>query len=262
MFGPDSMAWVVNGDFPAMLIGGLSSLMLQALHPLAMAGVYDHSAFREDPLGRFRRTVRFIAATTYGGTEMAEQSIAMVRTIHERISGTAPDGRPYSATDPALLTWVHTAEVYSFLRGSVVFAPREFSLEEQDEYLAEMSVIAERLGAEDVPKSVDEVMSYFADVRHELTYSYQAKEAIDVLLQIQPPTPILKPAMKLLFGVAEDQLPKWAREIMGLPRQRPAAALARRRAYQSLGALMRASLSTTAPIQASKRLGSAAANAA
>ncbi|MEN0107769.1 MAG: oxygenase MpaB family protein, partial [Pseudomonas sp.] len=113
LFGPDAVCWRVHGDFTSMMIGGISALLLQALHPLALAGVWDHSNFREDLLGRLRRTGQFISGTTYGNTRDANWLIDKVRSIHLQITGTAKDGRPYAASDPALLTWVHVAEVGS-----------------------------------------------------------------------------------------------------------------------------------------------------
>ncbi len=88
-----------------MLCGGISALLLQMLHPLALAGVWDHSRFREDILGRLRRTSQFISATTFATTPDAERLIAKVQGIHQRIAGVDKDGTPYQASDPALLTW-------------------------------------------------------------------------------------------------------------------------------------------------------------
>jgi uncharacterized protein (DUF2236 family) len=122
LFGPDSVAWRVHAD-RSMLVGGVRALFLQVLHPLAMAGVAQRSAYREDPLGRLSRTGRFIAATTYGSTAEAEASIAVVRTVHEHVRGTTSDGRPYAATDPALLAWVHNVEVESFLEAYRRYGP-------------------------------------------------------------------------------------------------------------------------------------------
>ena len=113
-FGPESMTWRVHAD-RSMLVGGLRALYLQVLHPLAMAGVAEHSDYREDPLGRLARTGRFVAATTYGTRAEAERAVAMVRAIHDRVRGVASDGRSYDANDPVLLAWVHNVEVESFL---------------------------------------------------------------------------------------------------------------------------------------------------
>lgn len=114
LFGPDAACWKVHGDFSSMMIGGIGALLLQMLHPLALAGVWDHSNFRDDLLGRLRRTGQFISATTYGPLADAERLIERVRRIHESVIGQLPDGTPYSASDPDLLTWVHVAEVSSF----------------------------------------------------------------------------------------------------------------------------------------------------
>ncbi|MGA3249986.1 MAG: oxygenase MpaB family protein, partial [Paraburkholderia sp.] len=115
LFGPEAVCWKVHADFTSMMTGGISALLLQALHPLALAGVWDHSSFRTDILGRLRRTATFIAGTTYGNRRDALALIERVKQIHLGVAGTAPGGRPYQASDPALLTWVHVAEVSSFL---------------------------------------------------------------------------------------------------------------------------------------------------
>lgn len=137
LFGPGSAAWVVHGDFTAMMAGGVAALLLQMLHPGALAGVWDHSNFRADMLGRLRRTAQFISATTYGSTETAERMIARVRRIHDSVAGTLPDGTPYSANDPELLTFVHVAEVASFVAAHRRYRDPDYPAAEQDRYLAE-----------------------------------------------------------------------------------------------------------------------------
>jgi len=112
LFGPDSVTWRIHADFPGMLAGGLSSLMLQALHPRVLAGVYDHSNFRHDLVGRLRRTTAFVAGTTYAATDQARHLIERVRRIHQQVRGTTADGLAYAADDPDLLTWVHVSEAY------------------------------------------------------------------------------------------------------------------------------------------------------
>ena len=168
LFGPDSVSWQVHSDFTSMLIGGISALLLQALHPLALAGVWDRSNFRQDLLGRLRRTGQFISGTTYGSRADADWLIDKVKTIHLKVTGTAPDGRTYAASDPALLTWVHVAEVYSFLQAHLRYRNPQLSEADQDRYYAEIALIAERLGATQVPRSRAEVAAYLAAVRPEL----------------------------------------------------------------------------------------------
>ena len=122
LFGPDSITWRVHGH-RSMLVGGLRALLVQALHPLAMAGVAEHSSYRTDPLGRLARTGRFVATTTYGTTDAAERAIAGVQAVHGRVRGVALDGRRYDASDPALLSWVHNVEVESFLTAYRTYGP-------------------------------------------------------------------------------------------------------------------------------------------
>ncbi|HUH06770.1 MAG TPA: oxygenase MpaB family protein, partial [Egibacteraceae bacterium] len=115
LFGPASVSWRIHGD-PAMALGGLRALMLQALHPLAMAGVVQHSQYRDDPWGRLARTGEYMAAITYGTTSEALDAAARIRAVHERIAGNEPEsGVAYRADDPDLLLWVHCAGTDSFL---------------------------------------------------------------------------------------------------------------------------------------------------
>ena len=122
LFSRDSVAWRVNGDVTSMMVGGVTALLLQMLHPAVLAGVWDHSNFRTDMLGRLRRTARFIAVTGYADREEALAAIAQVRAVHDRIGGTLPDGTPFSANDPELLAWVHVSEMVSFLDAWIRYA--------------------------------------------------------------------------------------------------------------------------------------------
>src|SRR6202167_2144938 len=115
LFGPASVAWRVSTDL-ASPVAGLRSLLMQALHPLAMAGVDQHSGWRRDPAGRLAATTAYLATVTFGERAVARQAAARVRRIHERVRGTdAVTGRQYAADDPALLLWVHAAQVDSVL---------------------------------------------------------------------------------------------------------------------------------------------------
>ncbi len=154
LFGPGSVSWRVHADFSSMMIGGTAALLVQMLHPGALAGVWDHSDFRRDMLGRLKRTAQFVTVTTYGSTAAAEALIARVARIHTHVTGTLPDGTPYRADDPALLTWIHVAEVDSFLRAYLRYRDASLSAAEQDRYLADTAVVAEKLGAVEVPPPV------------------------------------------------------------------------------------------------------------
>ncbi|MEI6743261.1 MAG: oxygenase MpaB family protein, partial [bacterium] len=113
-FTPDRPIYRVHGD-ASMFIGGLRAVLFQSLHPLAMAGVAIHSDYKADPWGRLQRTADFLASTSFGNAEVAQAAVNRVLAVHERVTGVASDGRPYSANDPHLLLWVHVAEVDSFL---------------------------------------------------------------------------------------------------------------------------------------------------
>ena len=217
LFGPESVTWYVHGD-ASMIVGGVAALMLQALHPLAMAGVAEHSNFKEDPLGRLSRTSSFVTATTYGSTEVAESLIAAVREVHTRVHGVAPDGRPYSAEDPALLRWVHVAEVASFLRAHRRYHPRPVRGDDLDRYFDETAVVAERLGAPDVPRSRAEVSEYLRAVRSELVAGDQALDTMRFLQRPFGPNPLVKAGSQVVVQAAQDLLPPWARELYGLRR--------------------------------------------
>lgn len=223
LFGPDSVCWKVHGDFTSMLIGGISALLLQALHPLALAGVWDHSNFRQDLLGRLRRTGQFISGTTFGSHADAQRLIERVRTIHLQVTGHAPDGRPYAASDPDLLTWVHVAEVSSFLKAHLRYLNPELPGSEQDRYYAEVARIAEALGARDVPRSRNEVANYFQTLRPQLQCDERSQEVLRILLNAPAPSALAKPFGALMMQAGIELLPDWASEQFRLqqgPRQR------------------------------------------
>ncbi len=183
LFGPESVTWRVVGH-QASLVGGLRSLIIQSLHPLAMAGVADFSDYRRRPLHRLQRTAAYVAATTFGTTTQAREAAQRVRRIHKHVRGVDPvTGREYSADDPDTQVWVHTVEMHSFLAAYRAFAG-PVSDEEADRYFAENVQVAELLGTppELVPASAAEVRDYFARVRPELRMSPAARDAIHFVL--------------------------------------------------------------------------------
>ncbi|HEX8803273.1 MAG TPA: oxygenase MpaB family protein, partial [Acidimicrobiales bacterium] len=217
-FGPGSVTWRVHGD-PSMLVGGVSALLLQTLHPLAMAGVADHSNYRDDPLGRLARTSSFVVGTTYGSTEVAEHLVAVVKAVHRRVRGTAPDGRPYSADDPDLVTWVHATEVSGFLRAHQRFVPFPVRGEAADRYLHEMAVVAERLGATSVPRSRVALHAYFGAMRPGLEAGELARDAARFITTPVGPAagnPLLSAAHQVVIQAGVGLLPGWARDMLGL----------------------------------------------
>ncbi len=217
LFGPKSIAWRVHGDVTSMMVGGISSLLLQMLHPAVLAGVWDHSNFREDLHGRLRRTARFIALTTYGGPEEAQAVIARVRRIHGQVGGTLPDGTSYHANDPALLAWVHVTETTSFLNAWRRYVEPRMPGAEQDRYFAEMAQVAEGLGAAPVPRDRAGALRLMAAYRPQLRSDARTREVRQFLLRPASDQPLAAPLQVLGNQAGIDLLPEWARRMHGLP---------------------------------------------
>ncbi len=214
-FAKGDPIWRVHLD-ASMFVGGLTALLLQSLHPQAMAGVAGHSGYKSDPWGRLQRTSHYIAMTTYGTIPDAEAAIAAVRAVHERVRGRDDRGVPYRASDPHLLAWVHLAEADSFLRAHQEFGAAPLSQTEADTYVAQAGVPAALLGVLDPPSSVAELEARLARYRHELRASPAAREAARFLLY-EPPLPLLaRPGYGTLAAGAVSLLPEWAREELQL----------------------------------------------
>jgi uncharacterized protein (DUF2236 family) len=215
-FADDRPIRAVHGD-ASMFVGGIRALLLQSLHPLAMAGVAAHSRFKEDPWGRLQSTSHFLAVTTFGTASDADAAVARVRRIHERVRGTAPDGRPYSASDPRLLRWVHVAEVDSFLEAHRAYGAEPLSDADYDAYVGDAARIAEALGVPDPPRSVRELADVVEDYRPELAGTAEARSAARFLL-LRTPVPLpARPPVALLGAAAVGLLPLWARWQLRLP---------------------------------------------
>ena len=220
LFAPDSVAWQVHGDVVTMLIGGVDSLMLQMLHPAVLAGVWDHSDFRNDMMARLRSTAKFIARTTYDHADAAHEIIARVRRIHDHIEGVLPDGTPYRANDPHLLAWVHVAEAVSFLDAWIAFGEPTMSRADQDRYFCEMAVIGRALGAEPVPETRAEAEALIQAMQRELKTDARSHEVCGLVLSQTVGPPIAAVPSKVLMQAAVDLLPGWARQMHGLDASR------------------------------------------
>jgi len=216
-FAEDRPIRRVQGD-SSMFVGGIRALLLQSLHPLAMAAVAQHSDYRGDPWGRLQRTSYFLAVTTFGRTEDAMAAIARVRAVHARVTGTAPDGRPYAAADPHLLTWVHIAEVDSFLRAHSRFGTEPLDQAGRDGYVADMARIGAELGVPDPPRTEAELAMRIDRYRPELAVTPEARDAARFLL-FNPPLPaVARAPYGVLAAAAVSLLPGWARRPLRLPR--------------------------------------------
>ena len=210
-FPPGSPIRRVHGD-ASTFVGGLRALLLQSLHPLAMAGVAGHSGYRGDPWGRLARTSTFLAFTTFATADDAQEMIDRVRAVHDRVRGTAPDGRPYRASDPHLLSWVHLAEADSFLSAYQRYGDRPITAAEADEYVAQSGRVALALGATDVPHTTAELAEHLERYRPELEAGPAALDTARFLLREPPlPWPARGPYALLAAG-AVALLPAWARD--------------------------------------------------
>ena len=215
-FGPDSVTWRLVADTSG-LVAGLRSLLVQALHPLAMAGVDQHSDWRADPVSRFASTLKFVTIRTYGDRATADRAAAIVRKIHERVRGTDTiTGKPYAAEDPDLLLWVHAIEVDSTLRTAIMLGS-DVTDDDADRYVAEMTAAAELIGMPMglAPSSVAELDAYLAEVRPELRVTPAAEQAAAYLLHPAG----LDEGVEELWAEVKDavlgSLPDWAEDLYG-----------------------------------------------
>jgi uncharacterized protein (DUF2236 family) len=209
-YGPGSAVWQVHGSL-ASLVGGVRALLLQACHPLALAGVEDHSDYREAPLARLQRTSRFVTTTTFGTTAQADAAAARVRRVHTVVTGTAPDGRHYDASDPHLLTWVHVALVDSMLAASAAYDPGPV---DADRYVREVGRMATSLGAVEVPVGAAGLREQLQRFRPELTAAPTTHE-VARFLQAPPLPRGVGPVYTIIARAAIDLLPGWAHPILG-----------------------------------------------
>lgn len=215
LFGPRSVTWDVHSD-PASLLGGMRALLVQALNPLAMAGVDQHSDYRADPWGRLKRTALFVSTATYGTTEEATRLGAQIQAIHTRVHGVDPvTGRPYRADDPELLAWVHNVLVNSLLTAKQRYGGGLCEAD-ADRYVAEMVRMAELVGtpAELCPTSVAALRVYFRSV--ELVSSPVSRAAARTVLA-PPLPPKFRPLWAVLDAAVVGLLPAQARRLYGLP---------------------------------------------
>jgi uncharacterized protein (DUF2236 family) len=257
LFGPASVAWQVSADL-APPVAGLRALLMQALHPLAMAGVDQHSGWRRDPAGRLAATSAYLATITFGERAAAAAAAARVRRVHDHVRGVdAVTGRAYAAGDPALLLWVHAALVQSSLAAGQAFGTA-LSADDCDRYVAEMMVAAELVGVPRllIPASVAELDRYVASVRPELRCTPAARESMAYLLDPPGLDQELAGFWQDVRDGAIAVLPEWAREMYGYaaPQPPPLAPGRRTEIQQSLGVLDALFLSEPGVLEARQRI--------
>ena len=248
------MTWRVSGDLAAP-VAGLRSLLMQALHPLAMAGVDQHSGWRRDPVGRLAATSAFLATVIFGERAAAEHAAARVRRIHDHVRGVnAVTGRPYAAGDPALLLWVHVTLVQSSLAAGQAFGT-PVPAADSDRYVAEMVAAAELVGVPRalVPATVADLERYVASVRPGLSCTPAASESMAYLLD----PPGLDDEVAGFWHDVRDaaiaMLPDWAREMYGYHAP-PLSPGRRMEIRQSLGVLDAMFLGEPGVLEARQRI--------
>ncbi len=219
LFGPTSVTWPVIGD-AAAFIGGIRALLVQAAHPEVVAGVFDHSRYREDPLGRLSRTSAYVTATAFGAIPEVERAIGMVNRAHRPIAGMSHRGRPYEASSAPLAAWVHNALTESFLSAYRHFGPRPLSDNEADRFVAEQTRVGALMQAAPLPWRAAS-LERWVDSHPDLAPSPGMTDAIEFLKR--PPLPVaVRPAYRVLFEGAVATLPPRVRSILDL-RVRPGA---------------------------------------
>lgn len=245
---PDGPSWAVHGSLTT-LVGGVRALMMQALQPGAVTGVAEHSAYRTDTIGRLRRTTQWLVITTFADVATAESVAAAVRGMHEDVVGAGPDGRPYAASDPHLLRWVHDAFTDSFLTAHLALGGRDIS-GGPDAYVAEWAGSARLLGAVDLPTSRAELSDQIESFRSEPGFG-QAAATADVAAFLRSPNLPLAfraPYRVLALAAAATLDPRDA-ALLGLPQRAGAV-----RAARGLLDVLTWALSSTSPAERAARV--------
>jgi uncharacterized protein (DUF2236 family) len=227
LFEPESVIWRVHGDVTTMMIGGVTALLMQMLHPSALAGVWDHSNFRSDMLGRLRRTARFIAVTTYAERDLADAAIEKVKAVHEYVHGVLDDGTRYRASDPRLLAWVHVCETIGFLDAWIAYGEPGMSPGDQDAYVRQAGLVARALGADPVPETRAQAEALIEEFLPELHADNRTHSVAEMVLSQPSPSLAASPAQHLLMQAAVDLLPDWAKVMHNKRLQGPIRPLVR-----------------------------------
>ena len=215
-FGPESAAWAVHGSLPT-LVGGVRALLMQALHPGALAGVQQHSRYQDDAMGRLAGTTQWLTVVTFGDKAAADRECARVRGMHRRVVGTYASEtgqRAYAASDPDLLRWVHIAFTDSFLATHRVWGGGIPGGE--DAYVREWATAGELVGVDNPPRSVAELRNQISDYGPQLRGDVAARETARFIRNV--PVPLAgRPAYAVLFAGAVSTLPQEHRRMLGVP---------------------------------------------
>jgi uncharacterized protein (DUF2236 family) len=221
IFGPASVTWRVLSNPASVFIGGITAVLFELAEPSVRSGVWDHTNFHNDPVGRMRRTGLAAMVFTYGCRRDAETATSRVRRLHESVKGTTPDGQPYQANDPELLTWVYVTAGYGFLNAYLRYVNPRLTRAEQDRYYTESLDACRYYGIDSIPSSVAEVERYFERMRSRLRHH----EILEEFLCLASNAPVVStsvlPIQRLLIQAAVDLLPSWAQELLKLKKRGP-----------------------------------------
>ena len=219
-FGPGSAAWAVHGGMPT-LVAGIRALLMQTLHPGAMAGVHDWSRYKQDPLGRLSGTIQWLIGVTFSDTAMAVHESGRVKRFHDRVKGTYVDAkaveRSYSAGDPELLSWVHVVFTDAFLGCHQIWGgPIPGGA---DGYVREWTKAGELVGVVDPPASEAELRAQL-DAFRTAGILKRDERVVDAVRFIRSPglTPGMMPAYRILFAGAVASIPAEYRRLLGVRR--------------------------------------------
>jgi uncharacterized protein (DUF2236 family) len=230
LLGPESVSWRVLAD-PAAIVGGLRGLLIQAAHPEVVAGVDQHSRYRDDPFGRLSRTSAYVTATTFGAMPEVEHAVDQVRRVHRIVEGVSSRGLQYDAADPGLSAWVHNALTDSFLAANQAFAERRLSPSEADRFVEEQTRIGALLGADPLPATAHDLAAWIGE--HHL--AAESPEMIEVVrfLTDPPLSAAVRVGYAVILEAAVATIPTRLREVLGL-RAKPGADLVGRAAVSGL----------------------------
>ncbi len=214
LFGPGAVSWRVLGDVSAF-IGGIRALFVQAAHPEVVAGVADHSFYRQDPLGRLSRTSAYVTATTYGAMPEVSHAVATVRRAHLRVRGTSHRGIDYTADDPGFSAWVHNALTDSFLVAYQTFGPDSLTPAEADRFVREQAAIGRLLDADPLPLSAEELTAWVTE-HPQLGESPGMRETVDFV--VAPPLEGvgLRSGYRIMQAAAVASLPERLCGVLGV----------------------------------------------
>lgn len=214
LFGPTSMVWKVHGDFSSMLVGGITALYLQMIHPQVLAGVWDHSNFREDLSGRLKRTAQFVSVVSFGPKKEAERLLRKIAFIHQSVVGVTEQGKPYTANDPDLLLWVHATQCFGYLRAYQRYHSRVLTEDQIAQYLKEYQQILLALGGEKVQwQSWADLIAYLESKTHLLEGGHRVEEVYKILCLEARQGKNASVTGTIFLNSALDLVPKWGQSI-------------------------------------------------